>query len=227
MPSHQHSQPRPQAPSVGLSQSSSTKRMSCRCGIDADGGERLQIEVLQVRRRRLQDHLELVIVLQPVGIFAVAAILRPPRRLHIGGVPGFRPERAQRGRRMKGARAHFHVVGLQDHAALIRPVTAAAPGSSPGTSVPGACAEAGNPSSIRSLLKGAASARDRIGGGTGNQGNGRPDSARKYRRSQQLHRLGRCTANQPRNVVSIWSAALAIEGLSRPDFTGAEPLWPW
>ena len=121
MPSHQHSQPSPQAPSVGLSQSSSTKRMSCRCRIDADRGERFQIELLEVRRRRLQDHLELVVVLQPVRVLAVAAVLRPARGLHIGRVPRLGPERAQRGRRMEGAGAHFHVIGLQDHAALIRP----------------------------------------------------------------------------------------------------------
>ena len=85
--------------------------------------QRFQIEFLKVRRRRLQDHLELVVMLQPVGIFAVAAILGPPRGLHIGRVPGFRAERAQRRRRMKGARADFHVIGLQDHAAVIRPIT--------------------------------------------------------------------------------------------------------
>ena len=62
-------------------------------------------------------------MLQPIGIFAVAAILRPARWLHIGRVPGFRAERAQRRRRMKGARADLHVIGLQDHAAVIRPIT--------------------------------------------------------------------------------------------------------
>ena len=91
--------------------------------IDADRGERFQIEVLQVRRRRLQDHLKLVVVLQPVGIFAVAAVLRPPRRLHIGRIPWPRAKRAQGGRGMEGAGAHFHVVGLQDHAAVIGPIT--------------------------------------------------------------------------------------------------------
>ena len=121
MPSHQHSHPKPQAPSVGLSQSSSTKRMSCRDEIDADRGERLQIEVLKVLRRRLHDHLELIVVLQAVGVFAVAAVLGPARRLHIGRVPRLRPERAQGGRGMEGAGAHLHVVGLQDHAALLGP----------------------------------------------------------------------------------------------------------
>ena len=89
--------------------------------IDADGVERLEIELLDVRRRRLQDHLELVIVLQPVRVLAVAAVLRPARGLHVGRVPRLRPERAQRRRRMERAGADFHVVGLQDDAALLRP----------------------------------------------------------------------------------------------------------
>ncbi len=95
--------------------------MSCSFWIDADLRERAQIKFLDVVGRRLQDHLELVIVLQPVRVLAVAPVLRPPRGLHVGGLPRLRPERAQRRRRMKGARAHFHVVGLQDHAALLGP----------------------------------------------------------------------------------------------------------
>ena len=121
MPSHQHSQPRPQAPSVGLSQSSSTKRMSCSAISMPIARERFEIELLQVLRRRLQDHLKLVIVLQPVRVLAIAPVLRPARGLHIGGVPGLRPERAQRGGGMEGAGADFHVIGLQDDAALLGP----------------------------------------------------------------------------------------------------------
>jgi hypothetical protein len=79
----------------------------------------LEIEVLQVGGRRLQDHLELVIVLQPVGVLAVAAVLGPARGLHIGRVPRLRAERAQRRRRVEGAGADLHVVGLQDDAALL------------------------------------------------------------------------------------------------------------
>ena len=121
MPSHHTSQPSPQAPSVGLSQSSSTKRMSCTQRVDADAAEALQVEVLEVRRRRLHDHLELVVVLQPVGVLAVAAVLGPARGLHVGRVPGLGAERAQGGGRVEGAGAHLHVVGLQDHAALLAP----------------------------------------------------------------------------------------------------------
>src|SRR5579871_4564262 len=89
--------------------------------IDADGGERLQIKLLQVRRRWLHDDLELVIVLQAVGVFAITAVLRPPRRLHISGVPSLRPQRPQGGCGVKGTGAHLHVIGLQDDAALLRP----------------------------------------------------------------------------------------------------------
>ena len=82
-----------------------------------------EIELLDVRRRRLHDDLELVIVLQPVRVFAVAAVFRAARRLHVGGRPRFRPERAQRRRRMERAGADFHVVGLEDDAAFGAPKT--------------------------------------------------------------------------------------------------------
>ena len=82
---------------------------------------RVQIELLHILRRRLQDHLKLVIVLQPVGVLAIAAILGPARGLHIGGVPGPRPQRAQGGGGMESARPHLIVIGLQDQAALGRP----------------------------------------------------------------------------------------------------------
>ncbi len=81
-----------------------------------------EIELLDVGGRRLQDHLELVVVLQAVGVLAIAAVLRAARGLHIGGAPGLRAERAQGGRPMEGAGADLHVIGLQDHAALPGPI---------------------------------------------------------------------------------------------------------
>ena len=91
--------------------------------VDADRRQGIEIELLQVLRRGLEDHLVLVIVLQAVRVLAVAPVLRPARRLDIGGLPGFRPERAQRRRRMEGAGADLHVVRLQDDAALSGPET--------------------------------------------------------------------------------------------------------
>ncbi len=80
-----------------------------------------QIELLDVVGRRLQDDLELVVVLQPVGVLAVAAVLGAARGLDVGAAPGLGPERAQGGRGVERAGTHLHVVGLQDHAALVRP----------------------------------------------------------------------------------------------------------
>jgi hypothetical protein len=90
--------------------------------VDAQGVEALEVEFLEVVRRWLDDDLELIEVLHAVGIVAVAPIGRPPRRLHIGRLPGLAPKGAERGRRVEGAGAHLHVVGLQQDAALARPI---------------------------------------------------------------------------------------------------------
>ena len=90
--------------------------------VDADRRERAEIELLQVRRVGLQDDLVLVVVLQAVGVLAVAAVLGPARGLDVGGVPRLRPERAQGGGGVEGAGADLHVVGLQHQAAVTRPI---------------------------------------------------------------------------------------------------------
>ena len=108
-------------------------------GIDADGVERLEIEVLDVVGRRLQDHLELVVVLQAVGVLAVAAVLRPARGLHIGRVPRLRPERAQAWSRDGRCRRRPPCRRAAGSRSRSPPNSAAAPGSIPGTSAPGAC----------------------------------------------------------------------------------------
>jgi hypothetical protein len=46
-------------------------------GVDADLGEALQVDVLDVVGRGLEDDLVLVVVLEPVGVFAVAAVAGP------------------------------------------------------------------------------------------------------------------------------------------------------
>src|SRR5215468_151296 len=92
------------------------------CGIDAERGEALQVQFLAVGRRRFQDDLQLVVMLQPVRVFAVAPVGRAARGLHIGGAPRLRPERAQCRRRVKRAGADLDIIGLQDDAALLRPI---------------------------------------------------------------------------------------------------------
>ncbi len=86
--------------------------------IDADGAQRVEIEVLDVVRRRLEHHLVLVVMLQAVGVVAVAPILGAARGLHVRRLPRFRADGAQERRGVERARAHLHVVRLQQHAAL-------------------------------------------------------------------------------------------------------------
>jgi hypothetical protein len=90
--------------------------------VDTQRIEAVQIKLLAVDRRRLQNHLELVIVLQPVGVLAISAVRRPARRLHEGGPPRLRAERPQCRCRMKGAGADLDIVGLQEDATLGGPV---------------------------------------------------------------------------------------------------------
>ncbi len=61
-------------------------------------------------------------MLQAVRVLAVAPVLGAARRLHVGGLPRLRAERAQERRGMRSARADFHVIGLQQRAALLVPV---------------------------------------------------------------------------------------------------------
>ena len=90
--------------------------------IDPDRLQRSQIEGLHVRWIGLQDHLILMVLVQPVGILAEAAIGGPARRLDIGDPPGLGPERAKHRGRVQGPRADLGVVGLQNDAALAAPV---------------------------------------------------------------------------------------------------------
>ena len=90
--------------------------------VEAQRLERAQVQLEDVGRRRLEHHLVLVVVLQAVRVLAIAAVLGPAAGLHVGGLPGLRAERAQEGRGVRGARAHLHVVGLQQRAALGVPV---------------------------------------------------------------------------------------------------------
>ena len=109
----------PQAPSVGDSQLSSSNLMSCWREVNADRGERFEVEFLHVLRRRLQDDLQLEVLEQAVGILAVTAVGGTARGLHVRDPIRIGPEHAQKRLRRHGARADFDVVGLlQDRSAL-------------------------------------------------------------------------------------------------------------
>jgi hypothetical protein len=91
-------------------------------GIDAEFPQRADVEIEDVIGIRLHHHLVLVVMLQAVGILAVATVGGPARRLHVGGGPWFGTQRPQEGSRVEGAGADFGVERLQQYATLLAPV---------------------------------------------------------------------------------------------------------
>lgn len=90
--------------------------------IKAQRFERAQVQLQDVVGRGLQDHLELVVVLQAVGVLAIAAILGATAGLHVGGLPRLGADGAQEGGGVRRAGADFHVIGLEQCAAVFGPV---------------------------------------------------------------------------------------------------------
>ena len=122
MPFSQTSQPSPHAPRVGRFPVVLDEADVVHQGIEAERTQRAEIQLLEIIGRGLDGDLELVVVLQAKRIFAIAPIGGAPRGLHISRAPGLRSDGAQKRGRVEGARAHLHVIGLQNHAALVRPV---------------------------------------------------------------------------------------------------------
>ena len=83
--------------------------------VNADRGQRFQVKFLHILRRRLQDHLQLQVLEQPVGILAIASVRRTPRGLHISDLIRIRPEHTQKRLGSHRSRAHFDVIRLLNH----------------------------------------------------------------------------------------------------------------
>src|SRR5258708_33890249 len=92
-----------------------------RSRINPERLHRIQVELLDVLRSGLEDHLELMVLEKPVRVFAETAIGRPPRRVHVGGVPGLGAKGSQKRRRVHRPRANFDIVRLQNATTLSRP----------------------------------------------------------------------------------------------------------
>jgi len=92
-----------------------------RAQVDAAGFEALEVELLHFVGRRLENHLELVVLEQAVRVLAETPVGRPPRRLHVGDAPVLGPEHPQERLRMHGPGAHLDVEGLLKEAAAGRP----------------------------------------------------------------------------------------------------------
>ena len=89
--------------------------------VDAAGLEAIEVGLLDVVGRRLEDHLHLVVLEQPVRVLPESAVVGAPRRLDVGDAPGRRSEHAEQRFRMRGAGPHLEVKPLLNQAALGRP----------------------------------------------------------------------------------------------------------
>ncbi|RWX43299.1 hypothetical protein H206_02897 [Candidatus Electrothrix aarhusensis] len=90
--------------------------------VEAESFQTLQVHLLHIARRGFDHHLVLIIMLEAVGIFAVAPVSGAAGGLHIGGLPGFRPQGLEQSGRVKGSGTDFHVIGLHNNATGRGPV---------------------------------------------------------------------------------------------------------
>ena len=89
--------------------------------IDADGGEAIQIDLLDVGRRWFEDDLKLGVLVQAIGVLAIATVGGPTARLHVGDTIGSGAQDAEKGFGVHGSRADFDVVRLLENATLLHP----------------------------------------------------------------------------------------------------------
>src|SRR5262249_53735541 len=84
--------------------------------------EGVQVQILNLGRRGLENDLELKMTVDPERILAVATVHRASGGRAIGGPPGLRTEHPEESIRMHGPRADLDVVRLLEHGALSAPV---------------------------------------------------------------------------------------------------------
>ena len=89
--------------------------------VDADGFERVEVELLRVAGIGFQDNLKLGVLLEAIWVLAVAPIIGADGGLDIGNAPRLWSEDAQEGGGVHCPRANLGVVGLGDGAAVCCP----------------------------------------------------------------------------------------------------------
>src|SRR5207253_9248368 len=89
--------------------------------LDADGASALEIKILNIGRRRLKYYLKLQVLVQPVGILAVAAVRRTTAGLHIGHPIGLGTKDTEKCLRVHSACADLDVIGLLKNAIAVGP----------------------------------------------------------------------------------------------------------
>src|SRR5712664_3867529 len=71
--------------------------------MDSDGPKTLEVEILDINRRRFEDDLKLRMLVQTIGIFAIAAVGGPTTRLDVGDAIGIGAKDTEKGFRMHRA----------------------------------------------------------------------------------------------------------------------------
>mmetsp|Transcript_20995 Transcript_20995/g.46002 ORF Transcript_20995/g.46002 Transcript_20995/m.46002 type:complete len:253 (+) Transcript_20995:2762-3520(+) len=91
-------------------------------GVNAQGLQRPQVQLLAVAGVRLEDDLELGVTLKAVGVVAVPRVVRANGWLCIADVPGLRPKDAQECGRIHSSSSNFGVVWEPYNASHAGPV---------------------------------------------------------------------------------------------------------
>ena len=89
--------------------------------IDAARLEALEIELLHLVGRRLEDDLVLMMFEDAIRILPEASVIRPARRLHVGHTPRLLAEYAEQRLRVRSAGADFEIERLLQQAAVRGP----------------------------------------------------------------------------------------------------------
>jgi hypothetical protein len=76
-------------------------------GIHPEGLQAIEIDLLNIERGGLDDHLILIIVLKPIRILTISAIGRTARRFNISYPPGFGAQDSEESSGMESASPNF------------------------------------------------------------------------------------------------------------------------
>src|SRR4030095_15404415 len=90
--------------------------------LDAKGSEGFEIEILYVRRGRLENHLELIVLVDPEGVLGIATVDWTSRRRAIGDAPRLGAQDAEEGVGGHRPGAPLQIVGLLGNSSPSSPV---------------------------------------------------------------------------------------------------------
>ena len=90
--------------------------------IDAHCLQAFQVQFLRISGVRFENHLQLIVLLHPVGVVAKAAVVGPNARFQVDDIPWLGSKNAQYRRRVHGAGADLHVMRMPDQASALLPI---------------------------------------------------------------------------------------------------------